>query len=151
MMHSSASANPERQHPVRPSPISSDEAETELILNTDGVLESGDSVIYQDGSLYDEYPFEGVTGQHVFIVLESTEFDPYLIVISPLGDILAQNDDVSHDDLNSELSLTLPHTGTYSVIANGINRNSRGRYRLTIHSSMESERQETEEPMQQAD
>ncbi|MGJ3254246.1 MAG: hypothetical protein ACFE0J_24400 [Elainellaceae cyanobacterium] len=149
-MSSHASANPE-EHPVQPSPTSSDETETELILNTDGVLESGDSVIYQDGSLYDEYPFEGVTGQQVFIVLESTEFDPYLILISPLGDILAQNDDVSHDDLNSELSLTLPHTGTYSVIANGINRSSRGRYRLTIHSSTEPERQETEEPVQQAD
>lgn len=103
-----------------------------ILLEMNGILELGDRIAYQDGSLYDEYEIDGQQGQQVHIRLESLEFDPYLVIIHPNGDILAQNDDVTADNLNSFLDLKLPVNGTYRVVANGFDRHSRGEYRLTV-------------------
>ncbi|GEM_PF-4990284 len=113
----------------------SDSGFRHLMLQTQGTLEDGDEVAFQDGSLYDEYPIEGASGQHLTISLESSEFDPYLILIGPNGDILARHDDISSDNLNATLNIILPDNGTYRVIANGYSYDSQGRYTLSIHTT----------------
>lgn len=109
---------------------------SEIILEARGALETGDYVAYQDGSLYDEYELDGIGGQHVRIRLESLEFDPYLVLLDPNGNILAQNDDIAPNNYNALLDLILPMDGTYRVVANGFDRNSRGQYQLTISTPM---------------
>lgn len=113
----------------------------QIILDIEGALENGDLVLPQDGSLYDEHTFEGRAGQSVAIDLESGDFDTFLILLDPEERIVGQHDDVSQDNLNSTLNVTLPVDGTYTVIANGFDSNSRGRYQLLIRTPTRSARQ----------
>jgi hypothetical protein len=103
-----------------------------VLLSEEGVLESGDMVLPSDNSLYDQFTFEGKAGQTVTIKLFSAEFQPYLAVISPAGEVLGENHSAGGDPQNSELELTLESDGTYVVIANGFDANSRGRYTVEV-------------------
>lgn len=107
-------------------------AQTDVLLSEEGVLENGDMVLPSDNSLYDQFTFEGKAGQTVTIKLFSTEFQPYLAVISPEGEVLGENHSAGGDPQNSELELTLDSDGTYVVIANGFDANSRGRYTVEV-------------------
>ncbi len=114
------------------SPTPTPSAQGNIILQDDGELGSGSEVLPSDGSLYQEHSFEGTAGQTVVITLESQDFDTYLILIGPDEQVIAQNDDISPDDLNSSITITLPTTGTYRAIANAYDSSGQGRYRLTI-------------------
>ncbi|MBF2079823.1 MAG: PPC domain-containing protein [Synechococcales cyanobacterium T60_A2020_003] len=103
-----------------------------ILLSVEGVLEDGDNTIPMDGSLYDDHTFDGNAGTQVTITLESDEFDPYLLVFTPTGELLDQNDDVSEGDLTAQLVLTLPSSGTYTVLANAFDATGRGQYTLTV-------------------
>lgn len=105
-------------------------AQTPPLIQEQGVLEEGDSILQSDGSLYDQYTFEGEEGQSITISMESDEFDTYLALIDPEQKVIAENDDVSQDDQNSAFTVTLPSNGTYVVIANGFDSNSRGQYSI---------------------
>jgi hypothetical protein len=109
------------------------QAIAEPLLQRQGSLENGDNVLQSDGSLYDEYTFEGQAGQQVTIAMESTEFDPYLIVLDENDQVVGENDDASSSDTNAAVTLTLPNSGTYRVIANSYDSSNRGRYRLTVN------------------
>lgn len=121
---------------AQPLPNAKQNQSTEqIILDVEGALEDGDLVLPQDGSLYDEHTFEGRAGQSVAIDLESDDFDTFLILLDPQERIVGQHDDISESNFNSTLNVTLPVDGTYTVIANGFDSNSRGRYRLLVRTS----------------
>lgn len=103
-----------------------------LILQEQGVLGPGAQVLQTDGSLYREYTFQGRAGQRVTVTLESSEFDAYLILVGPDEQVVDQNDDVGPENYNSEITATLPATGTYRVIANSYDSSGRGRFLLTV-------------------
>jgi len=102
------------------------------ILRQEGELKSGDRVVPSDGSLFDDYRFEGQAGQTVTITLESEEFDTYLVLIGPDGRVLEENDDRSSQTTDSAIEITLPRRGNYRILANAIDSRSRGRYLLTV-------------------
>ncbi len=116
---------------------------TSVLFETAGVLESGDSVLPSDSSLYDEHPFEGRQGQPVLITLESAEFDTYLVLVGPDGSLISQNDDISDNNRNSSMTVILPETGTYLAIANAYDATGRGSYQLTIREIIEAAQQAT--------
>jgi serine protease Do len=107
-----------------------------FLLQEDGTLGPGSQVLQEDGSFYQEHVFQGTAGQRIAISMESSEFDTYLILFSPEGEVLDQNDDVctspSPECLNSEISLTLPATGTYRIFANSYDSSGRGRYVINV-------------------
>lgn len=103
----------------------------ETFLEEEGALNPGDLTL-SDGSLYKQYVFDGEEGQAITISMASNEFDTYLILVGPEGEMLAQNDDVSESNRNSEISITLPQTGTYLVIANAYDSTGQGNYSITI-------------------
>ena len=105
-----------------------------MILNEKGSLDEQDSVLSSDGSFYDEYTFEGRAGQSVTILLESSDFDPYLAVFTPDGKLFKEHDDISQSNSNSQITLTLPVAGIYRVIVNGYDDKAKGRYSLTVRS-----------------
>ncbi|HEY9624816.1 MAG TPA: PPC domain-containing protein [Crinalium sp.] len=113
-------------------------AQTAPILQEQGALEEGDQVLSSDGSLYDVYTFEGKAGQAIDISLESTDFDTYLALVDPEQQVIAENDDVNENDRNSKITVTLPSDGTYTIVANGFDRTSRGQYSLSVMDSEES-------------
>ncbi|MFO8040524.1 MAG: tetratricopeptide repeat protein, partial [Sodalinema sp.] len=105
-------------------------SETAALLEVEGQLEDGNEVL-QDGSLYDLHTFEGELGQFLEIRLNSDDFDAYLILFGPEGERVAEDDD-GGEGLNSLISIQLPQTGSYSVMANAHDASGRGRYRLTV-------------------
>lgn len=104
-----------------------------IVLEEQGLLSSGDSVL-DDGSLYDAYKFSGRGGEQITIYLESRDFDPYLILLDPSGRRMSENDDISRTNRNSRLVITLPMTGTYTVVANSYEAGKNGSYRLRVVS-----------------
>ncbi|NJO44631.1 MAG: trypsin-like serine protease [Oscillatoriales cyanobacterium RM2_1_1] len=117
---------------LRQQPPTSRPTPTGVLLQQQGSLDTNDAVLPMDGSLYDEYSFEGQAGQSVVIRLESQEFDPYVALFSPNGRLVAENDDVSRIDKNAAITVTLPMTGTYRVVVNAYDSTGRGQYLLTV-------------------
>ncbi|MEM9452102.1 MAG: trypsin-like peptidase domain-containing protein [Cyanobacteria bacterium P01_E01_bin.6] len=103
-----------------------------LLLQEEGFLGQGSSVLQSDGSLYQEHSFFAEAGQQVTVVLESNEFDTYLILIGPDEQVIEQNDDAAPGNLNSAITVTLPVTGTYRAIANAYDSSGRGRYSIRV-------------------
>ncbi|NJR46631.1 MAG: hypothetical protein HC775_13120 [Hyellaceae cyanobacterium CSU_1_1] len=97
-----------------------------------GSLEKGDRVIDDDGSLYDFYPIQGQAGESLTINLESDEFDAFVALVDSNGKTVGENDDISAEDSNSQLSVTLPEDGVYNVIVNTYDENGTGKYVLKV-------------------
>lgn len=103
-----------------------------LILEEQGTLDGTDTVLPSDGSRYDEYSFEAEAGQAVTIRLESSDFDPYVALFSPNGQLVGENDDANQSEKNAVLTLTLPMTGRYRVVVNAYDSTGQGQYLLTV-------------------
>lgn len=102
------------------------------ILRESGTIGNNSQVLSSDGSLFNTHTFNGRAGQVVEIYVVSTEFDTYLALLNSNGQSLEQNDDRSPGNTNSFLRVTLPTTGSYTVIVNGLEKSSRGRYNLSV-------------------
>lgn len=127
-----ATSSPEPSAPAAsPSPSPSVQ-EGSMLLNEPGELQNGDSVLASDGSLYDEYTFDGKEGQQITITLESSDFDTYLAVFTPDNKLLQEHDDINQNNSNSEITVTLPASGTYRVIVNAYDSKGKGKYLLKV-------------------
>ena len=79
-----------------------------------------------DGSVLDAYSFSATASQQVSILMTSADFDTYLFLINPNGTILTFDDDGGGgpNGTNSRIPpgsgtfITLPTTGTYTILAN---------------------------------
>ena len=109
-------------------------ASAETLLKAEGTLSETNDSRLEDGSLYDAYKFTGSSGQQITIILESRDFDPYLILNDPNGERLDENDDISRNNLNSRLVIVLPSTGTYTVYANSYDATKSGEYSITVRT-----------------
>ncbi len=115
-----------------PRPNASQQASGSLPLQIQGSLGANSQVLQSDRSLYQEHTFQGTAGQRITISLESREFDSYLILLDPDGKKIGENDDASSNTMNSALTVTLPSTGTYRIIANTYDSTGRGQYTLSV-------------------
>ena len=126
--------SPTQTPTVQPSPSPAG-GSSKVILEQKGELTPAkSSVLPSDSSLYDEYTFEGTQGQKVVVTVESTEFDTYLAILNSQGELLGENDDVTQQNSNSELTVTLSASGRYRVIVNAYDPppKGRGKYSLTV-------------------
>ena len=89
-----------------------------------GTLSTGDRQ-FTDDSFFDEFAFEGTSGQEITIDLTSADFDAFLQVHPPTGDAIASNDKAT-GDTNSQLVMTLEESGTYRIFANSFRGNETG-------------------------
>ncbi|MGL5510343.1 MAG: PPC domain-containing protein [Microcoleaceae cyanobacterium] len=103
-----------------------------ILLDKQGELITGDKILPTDNSLYDEYTFEGKKDQKISIKAESKDFDTYLAIFTPAGDLLAEHDDISEQDSNSAISVTLPADGNYRLIINAYDKDGKGKYILRV-------------------
>jgi tetratricopeptide (TPR) repeat protein len=78
----------------------------------------------------DEYTFSGNAGQLVAIAMSSEVFDTLLVLKGPNGQEIAMNDDYGRS-LNSTIVMTLPTTGTYTVLARSFSGQG-GAYRVVV-------------------
>ncbi|MBD2482130.1 PPC domain-containing protein [Planktothrix sp. FACHB-1365] len=127
--------NPPTPTPTpQPSPTGAPPTSTPntMLLDQQGELQEGDKVLPSDKSLYDEYTFDGQQGQQITISLESSEFDTYLAVYTPDNQLLQEHDDINQNNSNSQITVTLPKTGTYRVIVNAYDSKGKGKYLLKV-------------------
>ncbi|MGP1383496.1 MAG: CHAT domain-containing protein [Thainema sp.] len=92
------------------------------------------SQVLNDGSYYNAYTFEGVTGETVIIEMSSHAFDTYLILLDSGGNLIVENDD-GGGSTNSRIVLTLPSNGAYRIYANSYDAGATGQYSLSLQSS----------------
>lgn len=105
----------------------------QIVPNTpvSGLLSDKSGVLPSDNSYFDAYTFEGKAGQQITIEMDSSEVDPYLILLAPDGRDLAQDDD-GGGGANARLVTALPADGVYTILANSYQPGETGRYRLNI-------------------
>jgi hypothetical protein len=95
-----------------------------------GRLASGDYEL-SSGEYYDSYTVSGSAGDQIVLDLRSSEFDPYLILITPSEEQF-ENDDYEGDASRSMISLSLPESGQYEVIVTTYKPGESGVYDLKI-------------------
>ena len=94
-----------------------------------------------DSSRYDLYSFSATAGQQVAITMTGTApVDPYLILVAPDGDTLAEDDNGGGGTTARIPPVagtfgSLPQTGTYTIYANTALGNQLGNYSLTLNFS----------------
>jgi hypothetical protein len=99
------------------------QAELDLGTTISGELETGES---------DPYTFEAEAGTTINISLTSDDFDPYLTLTGTDGGEIATDDDSGGDRNALIVNLTLPETGTYTVVAASFNDQGEGTYKLAL-------------------
>lgn len=109
-----------------------------------GTLTASDRT-FIDKTSFDVWPYAGTAGEQVTFTLTSDDFDTYLIVRLLRSATLEDAVDVASDDdsagnMNSTVTVTLPETGTYAVIANSVAPGAQGTYRLSAASNTPSTR-----------
>ncbi|MCK6580917.1 MAG: PPC domain-containing protein [Anaerolineae bacterium] len=86
----------------------------------EGFLPNGDDV---------RYSFAGSSGDTVTIAMYA-DFDTYLELVDANNRQIAFNDD--YDGLNSQIDVTLPSDGTYTIVARGFQSDANGAFTLTL-------------------
>lgn len=86
------------------------------------------------GQFTSSHTFEGRAGERVVLDLTSGAFDTYLTLRMPNG-WEETNDDISANDFNSRLALTLPADGTYTAVASSYRAGDIGPYTLRLTTS----------------
>jgi hypothetical protein len=84
-----------------------------------------------DGRRLDGYEFTGRVGESVALELHSDDFDPYLVLLGPTGEVVAENDDAGPDTRSSQVVVELPHPGRYRALVSGYGE-AAGAYELML-------------------
>ncbi|NEP23597.1 tetratricopeptide repeat protein [Moorena sp. SIO3I6] len=95
-----------------------------------GVLDL-ESDTLEDGSYFQTHSFSGKAGEAITIELTSSEFDADLFLFDPQQKRIIAKDNDGGERKNARVSLSLPSTGTYTVIVTTDKPEERGRYRLS--------------------
>lgn len=100
-------------------------------LSNTGTLEDGDATLPGYG-FADSFTFTGEAGQLAIVDLRSDDFDTYLVVETPSGERLT-NDDYDGSTERSLLSLPLSESGTYAITVSSFMADETGNYEMSIN------------------
>jgi len=98
----------------------------------EGSLAGGDLTL-PSGETADVYVFEAAAGQRVAIEMGSRQLDAYLLLIGPNGRVWENDDDAGSTD--ARIEETLPHGGTYHLVATSYRAGEAGGYSLKVYAS----------------
>ena len=92
-----------------------------------------------DGRWIDIYTFSGSAGQKISVAMSSSEFDAYLELLLPNGNVLAGDSD-GGGGTNARIpfgagTITLPTTGIYKIHAASFFPNQTGNYEILLSTS----------------
>lgn len=108
-----------------------------VLIDTNGTIAQGDSVLAEDNSLYDDYEVQVESGWVIRATMTSAAFDTYLIILDPAGNRAATNDDVAAvggNGTNSQITYTATQSGKFHVYANSLRAGETGAYHLLIQA-----------------
>ncbi|NEQ51988.1 MAG: tetratricopeptide repeat protein [Leptolyngbya sp. SIO3F4] len=80
----------------------------------------------------DTYTFMGEAGQAVIIEMISEEFDTFITLLNPAGEILEQNDDYNGTP-QATIVMELPESGEYTLLAGSFYGQLGGNYRISVN------------------
>jgi len=83
-----------------------------------------------------EYRLKMIPGKTYVIDMESRHFDTYLRIESNQRKVIAENNDVSSTDLNSQIVFSVPTVGDYYMVAASNGQRGAGGYTITIREFM---------------
>ena len=95
-----------------------------------GTLDDGDSVL-DDGEFVDVWSFDARAGDALTVELASDDFDTYLILVSPDGENVGENDDADGRTDRSRITTAAPATGSYQVAVTAYSAGETGRYTVS--------------------
>lgn len=95
-----------------------------------GRLEQGDAKL-SDGEYNDSFPLELTPGNRVVTDLRSSDFDTYVVLRSPSGEVVG-NDDYEGSEEHSRIEHTAAEAGEYRVFVTSYEAGESGAYRLDI-------------------
>ena len=95
-----------------------------------GELDARDQRL-DSGEFTEVHTFDGDAGEPVRIDLTSAEFDPFLIVTSPSGERV-ENDDYNGSQNESVVEFTMPESGRYRVTVTSYRPGETGHYALRL-------------------
>ncbi|HEU0054541.1 MAG TPA: trypsin-like peptidase domain-containing protein [Longimicrobium sp.] len=98
-----------------------------------GRLAPGDFLRTDDNTYADGYSYTGRAGERLTITMRATGFDAWLVLDDPNSE-LRESDDDGAGGTDSRITVTLPHDGTYVIVANAVSRGSVGPYTLQVES-----------------
>lgn len=93
-------------------------------------LADGDTS-YETGELVDSYEYDFQAGESATIVLSSLEFDPYLVVTTPSGENIV-NDDFENQFGMARVDFNATESGTYTISATSYEKEEKGAYQIAI-------------------
>lgn len=96
-----------------------------------GVLDETDGQNFKDGSRLEVYRFNGEAGMFVVLRAASSEFDTYLTLYGPSGQVVAINDD-DGTSTDSAIEVVLPESGRYLVVVSGYSEADLGAYTVSL-------------------
>lgn len=96
-----------------------------------GYLGPGDEQL-NSGDYYDRVSFNGSAGDVVLIEIQSTQFDPFVLVLDANDNVLAQQDDGPGVVTDVRLEFALPASGSYSIIITSAFPGETGGYSLSL-------------------
>ena len=79
----------------------------------------------------DAYTFVAEAGQAVIIEMVSEEFDTFVTLLNPAGEILEQNDDYNGTP-QATIVIELPESGEYTLLAGSFYGQLGGRYQVSV-------------------
>ncbi|EKU98883.1 pre-peptidase C family protein [Leptolyngbya sp. PCC 7375] len=82
----------------------------------------------------DTYTFTAEAGQAIIIEMVSEEFDTFVTLLNPAGEILEQNDDYNGTP-QATIVAELPEDGEYTLLAGSFYGQFGGNYRLSVKSA----------------
>jgi hypothetical protein len=100
----------------------------------DSEIALGDTVegSLSEGNLSARYSLSGNAGDEVTISLESDDFDAYLTLLAPNGDVLITDDDGGGAPNAQIADYALPEAGDYTIVVDSYNRLATGDYTLSV-------------------
>ncbi len=105
----------------------------ELGGSASGTLEAGDGEL-DSGEFRDFWVFDAEAGQSVTVEVSSRDFDTYLMLVSPDGDVIDENDDADGSTDLSRVTATLGESGRYRLVATTYSAGETGSYDVSVRS-----------------
>ena len=91
-----------------------------------------DLVLPAESTYAQQWRLRGRAGETVTIDLAATAFDAYLFLLGPNESPKPPQDDDSGGGCNARLTLRLPATGDYLIVATSSERHATGAFTLTV-------------------
>lgn len=104
---------------------------TQPLLVEDGAIYSGDRPCFDGGQRCLSYQFLGSAQQTITLLLHYAEFDPYLMLIDPAGEVI----DEAPTDRQAIASYVLEQDGWYTIVVGTRQPEESGNFAVSVHDA----------------